>query len=363
VGGAGLVGLDREAGEPDVSVTGPRLDPVDLTRELVKIDSPTGEEGRVGEFLAVTLERLGLTVTRQPVTAGRFNVLAFREPPVVVLSTHMDVVPPSLPIREDAATLYGRGTCDAKGIAAAQVAAAEHLAAHGERRVGLLFVVGEEQTADGARAAAALEPKGRYLVNGEPTDNLLALGTKGMLRLHLSAQGRAAHSAYPEEGRSAVEPMLDALERIRRLPLPSDGVLGECTLNIGTIHGGIRGNVIPDGCTSELVIRTVSDTGDLLAAVRKAAGDAVEVSVALDSPPVRLQALPGFETTVVRFGTDLPWLAPWGERFLIGPGSIRVAHTDHEQVAKEDLREGQRRYERIARMLLENAPQAGDVGR
>ncbi|MBI3982228.1 MAG: M20/M25/M40 family metallo-hydrolase [Gemmatimonadetes bacterium] len=343
-------------------MTHPPLDPVELTRDLVKIDSPTGEEGRLGEFLAALLERLGLRVIRQPVNPGRFNVFGFREPPLVVLSTHMDVVPPSLPVREDEFTLYGRGACDAKGIAAAQIAAAERLAQQGERRVGLLFVVGEEQTADGARAAAALEPKGRFVVNGEPTENRLALGTKGILRLQLAARGRAAHSAYPEEGQSAIEPMLDALDRIRRLPLPADGVLGDCTLNIGTIHGGVRGNVIPDSCTAEVVIRTVTETGELLTAVQRAAGDSVQVTVTLDSPPMRLRGLPGFETTVVKFGTDLPWLAPWGERFLIGPGSIRVAHTDHEHVAKEALREGQRCYERMVRMLLEtSASQSGRI--
>jgi acetylornithine deacetylase len=328
------------------------LNPIALARELVGIDSPTGEEGAVGEFLAQTLATRGFTVVRQPVSAGRFNVYAYRDCPVVVLSTHMDVVPPSLPVREDDSTLYGRGTCDAKGIAAAQIAAAERLAESGECRVALLFVVGEEQIADGARAAAAIEPKGRYLINGEPTENLLALGTKGILRLQLSARGRAAHSAYPEEGRSAIEPVLDALDRIRRLPLPADPVLGECTLNIGTIHGGVRGNVVPDRCTAEVVIRTVTETAGLLAAIERAAGDSVEVTVALDSPPVRLRALPGFETSVVKFGTDLPWLEPWGERFLLGPGSIRVAHTDHEHVAKDALLEGQRRYERMVRLLL-----------
>lgn len=336
------------------------VDPIALTRDLVSIHSPTGEEGAVGEFLAHTLAARGFTVVRQPVTPGRFNVYAYRDRPVVVLSTHMDVVPPALPVWEDDATLHGRGTCDAKGIAAAQIAAVERLADAGERRVALLFVVGEEETADGARRAAAIEPKGSYLINGEPTENLLALGTKGILRLQLSARGQAAHSAYPEEGQSAIEPMLDALDRIRRLTLPRDPALGECTLNIGTIHGGVRGNIIPDSCTAEVVIRTVSETRDLRAAIERAAGDSVRVTVALDSPPVRLRALPGFETTVVKFGTDLPWLEPWGERFLLGPGSIRVAHTDREHVSKDALLEGQRRYERMVRALLgDPAPGAG----
>ncbi len=325
---------------------------VDLARELVRIDSPTGEEGAVGEYLAVHLARLGYDVVSQEVAPGRFNLFAVRERPVVVLSTHLDTVPPSLPVHEDETYLYGRGSADAKGIAAAQVAAAEQLAAGGERRVALLFVVGEEMSADGARAAGELEPKGRYLINGEPTDNRMARGHKGMLRIELRAQGRAAHSAYPEEGASAIEPVLDALERIRRLPLAADPTLGESTLNIGTIAGGVRPNVIPDACRAELLFRTVGRSGDLLAAVRAAAGKQVEVVVAHDAPPVKLRVLPGFEPTLVRFGTDVPWLEPWGERFLMGPGSIQVAHTDHERVAKRELEEGVALYQRAALLLL-----------
>jgi len=329
--------------------------PVELARELVGIESPTGDEGEVGEWLARHLEGLGYDVQRQQVTPGRFNVFATRARPVVVLSTHMDTVPPSLPVHDDDTYLYGRGSADAKGIIAAQVAAAERLAARGERRVALLFVVGEELTADGARAAATLEPKGRYLINGEPTDNRMAQGHKGMLRVELLARGRAAHSAYPEEGESAIEPILDALERIRRLPLPSDPTLGECTLNIGTIAGGIRPNVIPDACRAELLFRTVGANGDLLAAVHTAAGARVEVVVAHDAPPVKLRVLSGFGATLVRFGTDVPWLEAWGERFLMGPGSITLAHTDHERVAKRELEEAVGLYQRAVSALLHEA--------
>lgn len=328
---------------------------VDLARELIRIDSPTGEEGAVGEWLAQHLHRLGYRVTRQPVGSAnqRFNVFAVRERPLVVFSTHMDTVPPALPVHEDANYLHGRGSADAKGIAAAQIVAAERLAERGRQRVGLLFLVGEEVSADGARAAAELVPKGRYLINGEPTDNRMAVGHKGMLRVELRGVGRAAHSAYPEEGQSAIEPVLDALERIRRLPLPVDPTLGNCTLNIGTIAGGIRHNVIPDACRAELLFRTVKETAGLLDAVRGAAGEQVEVVVAHDAPPVHLRALPGFETTVVRFGTDLPWLTAWGERFLLGPGSIRVAHTDHERVAKRELEEAVELYQRAGMLLFE----------
>jgi acetylornithine deacetylase len=340
------------------------LDPIQLTRELVAIYSPTGEEAKAGAFLAELLAKLGYRVIRQPVAGTRFNVYAFREEPAVVFSTHIDTVPPELPVAEDQEYLYGRGTTDAKGIVAVQLAAAERLAAKGERRIGLLFLVGEEYGADGARAANSLEPKGRYLVNGEPTENRLALGTKGFLRVELRARGKAAHSAYPEEGISAIERMLDTLERLRRLPLPVDELLGECTLNIATIEGGVRPNVIPDRCRAELSFRTVRDTAELRSALQSLLAEGVELEVLLEAPPVRLRALPGFETTVVRYGTDLPWLQAWGQKFLIGPGSIRVAHTEHEKILKSDLLAGVDCYQRIATLLLSEldgetrAPQA-----
>ena len=328
------------------------MDPIALTRDLVKIDSPTGQEGPVGEFLASTLERLRYRVQRQEVTPGRWNLYATRDKPVVVLSTHIDVVPPSLPFREDDTHLYGRGTTDAKGIAAAQVAAAERLAAQGERRVGLLFVVGEEYGSDGARAASALEPKGRFLINGEPTENRLALGHKGSMYVKLTARGKAAHSAYPEEGSSAIDPMLDALARIRQIPLPVDDVLGPGTLNIGTLSGGVRPNVIPEACQAELLFRTVADTKALKAAVTTAAGDRVQADFAWAVGHIRLRAVPGFDTILVKFTTDLPYFGAWGEGFLLGPGTITVAHTDHESVAKADLLEATDLYVRLATQLM-----------
>lgn len=333
-------------------ITRSLVDPIRLARDLVDIYSPTGEEARIGAFLAQLLEKLGYRVIRHPVAGTRFNVYAFREPPAVVFSTHIDTVPPELPVAEDEHFIYGRGSADAKGIVAAQVAAADGLAARGERRVGLLFVVGEEYGGDGARAANSLEPKGRYLVNGEPTENRLALGTKGFLRVELRARGKAAHSAYPEEGISAIERMLDTLERVRRLPLPTDQVLGEATLNVAMIEGGLRPNVIPDRCRAELSFRTVGDTVQLRSALQSTLAEGVELEVLLEAPPMRLRALPGFETTVVRYGTDLPWLDGWGEKFLIGPGSIRVAHTDHEKVSKSDLLAAVDSYQRIATLLL-----------
>ncbi len=291
-------------------------------------------------------------MTCQEVTPGRFNVFAHRGAPVVVFSTHLDTVPPALPVREDADWLYGRGAADAKGIAAAQIAAAERLHARGEDAVGLLFLVGEEASSDGAEAARHLGPKGRYLVNGEPTENLMALGTKGSIRFTLRVRGRTAHSAYPEEGRSAVDEMLRALSRIGDLTFPPDPDLGDVTINVGTIAGGTAFNVIPDECRAELMVRTVGDNDAVEREIRAAVGGDVEIETGLSMPAMRLRPRRGYRTTVVRFGTDLPWLGDWGVPYLMGPGSIRAAHTAEERVSKEALREGTALYERLASELL-----------
>ena len=328
------------------------MDPVELTRTLVSVESPTGAEGPVVGLLAGMLERAGYRVTRQPVSPGRDNIYAWREPPVLVFSTHLDCVPPYVPLREDDEWLHGRGSCDAKGVAAAMTAAAECLAARGERRIGLLFVVGEENGSDGAHAAAALEPKGRFLVNGEPTENRLSIGQKGSLRCDLDATGRAAHSAYPDEGRSAVEALLDTLERIRRLPLPGDPLLGPSTLNVGTIHGGIAPNVLAPSARAQVLIRTVGPTEELKAQLAAIAAPGVSVSIGLEIPAYKGTAPAGWETTVVSYASDLPFYEGWGRRFQLGPGSIRLAHTDAERIGKADLRRGVELYVRLASDLL-----------
>lgn len=328
------------------------MDPIELTRALVARASPSFAEAPATDFVADLLEAAGYRVARQPVTPGRDNLYAFREPPVVVLSTHLDTVPPYLPLREDDEWLYGRGACDAKGIAAAMIAAAERLAARGERRIGLLFLVGEENGSDGARAAAALEPKGRYLINGEPTENLLSVAQKGSLRLDLEAAGQAAHSGYPEEGRSAIVPLLETLRRLRRLPLPYDPVLGEATLNIGTIAGGVAPNVVPPSARAQVLIRTVGPTDALKEQVLRASEPGVTITVGLEIPPYRGAAPPGWKTTVVSFASDLPLLAGWGERYQLGPGSIRLAHTEQERVRKADLLEAVELYVKLAEQLL-----------
>lgn len=328
------------------------MDPIELTRELVSRESPTFAEGPATGFMADLLERAGWNVTRQPVTPGRENLYAYRDPPAVVYSTHLDCVPPYIPFREDDEWLYGRGTCDAKGLAAAMVSAADRLAERGERRVGLLFVVGEENGSDGAVAAAALEPKGRFLINGEPTENRLSIGQKGSLRIDLDAEGRAAHSAYPEEGVSAIAALLDTVERIRRLPLPNDPLLGPSTLNIGTIEGGVAPNVIAPSAKAQVHFRTVGPTAQLRQAVAAALAPGVIITAEVELPAYKSAAPAGWDTTFVAYASDLPLLGAWGRGYQLGPGSIRVAHTTGERIRRADLLRGVELYVKLATDLL-----------
>ena len=333
------------------------MDPIELTRELVALDTPTGKEWPATTLLHSVLREAGYRVIRQPVEGGegRENLYAYREPPALVFSTHVDCVPPWIPCRDDGPRLYGRGVCDAKGIAAAMLAAANRLHQGGEDRIGLLFLVGEENGSDGARKAVELEPKGRWLINGEPTDNRLAIGQKGSLRLDIDAQGRAAHSAYPEEGESAINALLDSLERIRRLPLPRDPLLGQSTLNIGLITGGVAPNVLAPAAQAQVLFRTVAPTAPLKEAVMKALAPGVTVTAAVELPAHKAPALPGWDTTVVSYASDLPLLQAWGTGYQLGPGSIRVAHTAGECIEKAELLRGVELYVRLAGELLARA--------
>lgn len=334
------------------------FDPIALTRDLVALETPTGREGPATALLAGLLTRLGYRVERQAVTPGRENLYAYREAPELVFSTHLDCVPPYVPLREDETHLHGRGSCDAKGLAAAMVAAAEELAATGERRIGLLFVVGEENGSDGAHAAEAFGPKGRYFVNGEPTENRLCIGQKGSLKVVLEAEGRAAHSGYPDEGKSAILPILDSIERIRRLPLPTDPQLGAGTLNVGIIDGGVAPNVIPPSARAELLLRLVGPSAPMRELLAGAVLPGVRITFPTELPCFKATAAPpaGWETTVVSYASDLPFYESWGERYQLGPGTIRVAHTDAERIAKADLRQGVALYVRLATELLASQP-------
>ena len=329
------------------------MDVLELTRALVALETPTGSEQPAIDLLEGVLRRAGYRTTRQGVSPGRDNLYAYREAPALVFSTHVDTVPPHLPLAEDERVIRGRGSCDAKGLAAAMVAAAERLAGAGERRIWLLFVVGEENGSDGARAAADFGPRGRFLINGEPTENRLSVGQKGTLRVDLTATGRAAHSAYPEDGASAIAALLDTIERIRQLPLPRDPLLGSSTLNLGLISGGVAPNVIPPHAAAQLLVRTVEPTERLKAAIRERLAPGVTVAFPVELPFHKAGgAPPGWETTVVSYASDLPFLASWGEGYQLGPGTIRVAHTADEHILKADLLRGVELYVRLARDLL-----------
>jgi acetylornithine deacetylase len=328
----------------------------ELTRALVDIESITDNEGAVGAYLHAHLAKLagrtGGQVERMEVEPGRFNVFACWASPVVTLSTHMDTVPPFFPSREDAEFVWGRGACDAKGIIASMVCAAEKLLGENTRNFGLLFVVGEERNSAGA-AVAAQAPRGsRYLVNGEPTGNKLTVASKGALRFEVVAQGKMAHSAYPELGESAIEALLDALEKIRRVPLPQDALLGPCTMNIGTISGGRAPNVVPDAAKAEILVRLVGDPAPIREAFARAVGTSAELREVLCIPPMRFQRVDGLPTTVVSFTTDVPVFGKtWGEPLLLGPGSIHVAHTADERVAKHELTDAIAIYADVVRKL------------
>jgi acetylornithine deacetylase len=337
------------------------MDAIVLTRQLVDIESISGNEAAVGDFLFRELCRLGYQTQKMPVEGDRANVYAtsVEHPrPEMVFSTHMDTVPPFIRSSEDATRIYGRGSCDAKGILAAQIAAAERLREQGIY-VGLLFVVGEERDSLGAKVAneyaaheAAKEAHGcRYLINGEPTENRLALASKGTLRVEVTASGRMAHSAYPELGESAIDKLLPALTRLRAMPLPSDPEIGPCTLNIGLIEGGRAPNVIPDYAHADLLYRLVGPTTELRRQIVETAGTQVRVEFPLELPFLRLCIVDGLPTMIAAFTTDIPKLTNWGEPLLIGPGSIHVAHTEDEFIEKQQLADAIDLYCAIAKQL------------
>lgn len=324
----------------------------ELVRELVNIESVSGNEAACVEFLRAHLERRNFRVELQPVEGSRANVFALRGNPEVVLSTHVDTVPPFFPAGEDAEFISGRGSCDAKGIIAAQIAAAERLASEGVNDFALLFLVGEETMSEGARVANESPRGSKFIINGEPTENRLVVGSKGILRVKVRARGRAAHSAYPQCGESAIEKLLDVLDALRKLPLPVDSVLGQATMNIGTISGGRAANVIPDEAAAHLFFRTVNDSGELRKQVEKIISDGrCECEIVRETPALHLEKLEGFETDVVAFSTDLPYLTRWGQRLLLGPGSIHDAHTATERVRKADLERAVDLYCELVRKL------------
>jgi len=324
-----------------------------FTRQLVDIESITGNEGRVGDFLHRELLRREFQAEKIPVEGARCNVFAVSSDqprPAVVFSTHMDTVPPFIPSSEDATRVYGRGSCDAKGIIAAQVVAAERLRQEGIH-VGLLFLVGEERDSLGAKAANQNPPGSKFVVNGEPTENRIAIASKGALRVEVIAEGRMAHSAYPELGESAIDKLLIALQRLQAMKLPAEEGIGPCTLNIGVIEGGRAPNVVPDKARAQLLYRLVGSSEQLKREIVKAVGNQAKVEFVLEIPFVRLRTLDGLPTMVAAFTTDIPALSAWGQPLLVGPGSIHVAHTDGEYVEKKQLQDAVDLYCAIARRL------------
>jgi acetylornithine deacetylase len=331
------------------------VDLVALTRALVDIDSTTGREEAAGRWLSRYLQGLGFTVVEQPVDGRRFNILATIGSPVVVLSTHFDCVPPFFPSRVDGGRLYGRGACDAKGILAAQVAAADLLRRSGETRVGLLFVVGEERGSDGAKAANLLaNGSSRFLVDGEPTDNRLGRATRGILRLKLHAEGRAAHSSFPELGESAIDKLLDALIALRAIELPVDPALGPTYYTVGLIAGGVAPNVVSPSAEAEVMFRTVCDGAEVRRALLPLE-KRVAIEHVLEVPPVDLTTVPDLECAVFPYTTDIPFLERWGRPLLYGPGSIHVAHTAEEFIDLAEQEDAVSGYVAIARQLMDVA--------
>ena len=330
----------------------------ELTKSLMSVPSISGEEEAIGFWLRDYLEALGWTVELQKVSDNQNNVIAhLNDTPRVWFSTHMDTVPPFIEPSEDDEKIYGRGSCDAKGIIAAQITAAEQLRKEGVEDIGLLYTVEEERSSEGARKANEhpLAAKCEYLINGEPTDNELAIGSKGTFRLNIKTSGKAAHSAYPEQGDSAIERLLDILEDVRHTKFPNDDFFGETTVNIGTINGGLALNVIPPMAEAGIAVRlttTRKPIEDALSSLLRGRG---EIEVLSCNEPVRMLAVDGFTQKVVRFTTDIPYLTKWGQPLLLGPGSILVAHTKDEFVEKKDLTLAVQLYADLAKKLLAEA--------
>ncbi len=330
----------------------PAADVVALAAELLAAQSSTGAEGPAVDFVSGWLIRRGWDVMLQEVSPGRSNVWATRRGGGVTFSTHLDTVPPYYPPRLEGTRLYGRGSADAKGIAAAMMVAADRLARAGEERIDLLFLVGEEKGSDGARAANHLLATSAWLVNGEPTESKLASGAKGSLRVTVRTRGREAHSAYAHLGRSAIDPLVDLLASLRTLEWPSDETLGATTFNVGVIRGGSEANIVPGAAEAEIMFRLVGDPEPVRAQLTAWAGNTAQLEWGSYIPAQRFRTIDGFDVAPVSYTSDIPLLGRWGTPLLFGPGSITVAHTSEEYVAVDELRESVDAYERIARALL-----------
>lgn len=332
------------------------MDTIKLTRKLVDVESISGNEGAVGAEIYDELCRLGYITHKIPVAHERFNVVATidERPPEIVFSTHMDTVPPFVPSSEDHENIYGRGSCDAKGIIAAQIAACQRLRKEGAA-VGMLFLVGEERDSLGAKVANETPIRSKFLINGEPTENKIAIVSKGALRVEIVTHGRMAHSAYPELGESAIAKLLAALERLRVMKLPVNPEAGPCTLNIGLIEGGRAPNVVPDHARAQLLYRLVGPSQNLRVQISEAVAGLATAEFVLEIPFMKLRTVPGIEKMTAAFTTDIPALSNWGTPLLLGPGSIHVAHTEREYISKKQLHDAVELYCSVARQLIMDA--------
>lgn len=329
------------------------VDVVALAAELLAIPSTTRDEGAAVDFVARWLVARDWNVTVQEVTPGRGNVWASRKGGGVTLSTHLDTVPPYVPPRRADGRLYGRGACDAKGIAAAMMVAADRLVQAGEERVDLLFVVGEERGSDGARLANQLPATSKWLINGEPTESLLASGCKGAQRVIVRTTGREAHSAYAHLGESAITPMLQMLQELQQLKLPEDPILGPSTVNVGLIRGGTEANIVPGACEAEMMVRLVGDVAEIKKVLKPWAQGRAELEYGSHIPAQHFHVVPGFKTAPMAYTSDIPLLGNWGTPLLFGPGSIHVAHTPDEYIEESELRASVDSYVELVKRVLD----------
>jgi len=325
----------------------------ELAKKLIDIPSVSGSEGAVGDFLMQYLKDAGFTITLQEISSARNNILALTDsPPKVLLCTHIDTVPPFFPATEDDEFIYGRGACDTKGISATMLTAANELLQSGVANFGLLFVVGEETDSIGAKKANELNCGSEYIIVGEPTDNRLAIGHKGILAFELKATGKAAHSAFPELGDSAVHKLLDVISDLRSLELPTDEILGKSTMNIGQIQGGVAHNVVANKASTQISIRTVTEIAALVTAIEQIVAEKCDLDIITKSEPQKLHTIPGYETVVLPYCTDIPHLKNFGKPMLFGPGSILVAHTADEKIPKQEMVDAVGHYVNLVKSLL-----------